>query len=81
MIEVFELKQSDIDDLLRLVSSPSLTITANNAIRVAQLQALLSAAKPLPYRSEADYATVLQRWKDSEERIEELNKELSKANR
>ena len=45
-MSLFELKQEDINDVLTLVSGASLTITANNAARVAQLQAVLRSAKP-----------------------------------
>jgi len=38
----FPLKQADINDLLQLITSPNLTVTANNAARLHQLQALLS---------------------------------------
>jgi len=38
----FALKQADINDLLQLITSPNLTITANNAARLHQLQASLS---------------------------------------
>jgi hypothetical protein len=43
---LYELKQEDISDLHALIVSPSLTITANNALRVAQLQAMLANAQP-----------------------------------
>lgn len=43
---VYEIKQEDIADLLALISAASLTITANNAARVTQLQVMLRAAQP-----------------------------------
>jgi hypothetical protein len=45
-MSLFELKQEDINDLLTLISVQSLTITANNARRVVQLQDALRNAKP-----------------------------------
>lgn len=45
-MSLYELKQADVSDLLELVSSASLTITANNAKRVAQLQLVLAGASP-----------------------------------
>lgn len=45
-MSLFELKQEDINDLLTLISMQSLTITANNARRVVQLQDVLRNAAP-----------------------------------
>jgi outer membrane murein-binding lipoprotein Lpp len=43
---LYDLKQQDINDTLRLIASPSLTITADNAARVAHLQSVLRSAQP-----------------------------------
>lgn len=43
---LYDLKQEDIADVLALISAASLTITANNARRVAQLQGVFANAKP-----------------------------------
>lgn len=45
-MSLYELKQEDINDILTCISSATLTITANNARRVTQLQALLASARP-----------------------------------
>ena len=45
-MSLYDLKQEDIEDLRALISAASLTITANNAARVTQLQALLRNAVP-----------------------------------
>lgn len=45
-MSLYDLKQEDIDDLRALISAASLTITANNAARVTQLQSLLRNAVP-----------------------------------
>jgi hypothetical protein len=41
-VKIIPLNQQDANDLLALITSQALTITANNAARVHQLQALLS---------------------------------------
>jgi hypothetical protein len=41
-VKIIPLNQQDANDLLALITSQALTITANNAGRVHQLQALLS---------------------------------------
>ena len=46
---LYELTQEDVNDLWRLVSGSNLTLTANNAARVAQLQAMLSSLQPTPH--------------------------------
>lgn len=43
---LYDLKQEDIADIHSLICAASLTITANNARRVAQLQVMLASAKP-----------------------------------
>lgn len=43
---LYEMSKADIEDVHALIASPSLTITANNARRVAQLQQLFSNAQP-----------------------------------
>lgn len=45
-VTLFELDQEDIKDLLQLIASPSLTIPANCARRVYELQAKLANLKP-----------------------------------
>lgn len=45
-VTLFELDQEDIKDLLQLIASPSLTIPANYARRVYELQAKLANLKP-----------------------------------
>jgi hypothetical protein len=41
-VKIIPLNQQDANDLLALITSQALTITANNAARVHQLQAMLS---------------------------------------
>lgn len=43
---LYDLKQEDIDDVVLLIRSPTLTIPANNAMRVAHLQQVFGTAKP-----------------------------------
>lgn len=43
---LYQLTEADIHDVLELVSAQSLTITANNARRVAQLQNIFANAQP-----------------------------------
>lgn len=45
-VTLFELDQEDINDLLQLIASPSLTIPANYARRVYELQTKLANLKP-----------------------------------
>lgn len=52
-MSLYNLQPGDIQDLHALIVSPSLTITANNALRVAQLQALLSGLAEVPDASGA----------------------------
>jgi hypothetical protein len=42
-MKYFKLNQKDINDLLGLITSPALSVTANSVPRVHELQALLSA--------------------------------------
>lgn len=44
---LYALKPSDIEDVHELITSHSLTITADNALRVAQLQQLFKSARPI----------------------------------
>lgn len=71
-MKVYQLSEIDVSDLLALITSQSLAINAAQAQRVAQLQVLLSEAKPLEYRSEEDYAAVLERWKRAEAELASL---------
>lgn len=43
---LFDIKQEDINDVLRLIVSDSLTIMASQAPRVTQLQVMLRNARP-----------------------------------
>lgn len=43
---LFELKQEDINDALALIRNTNLTIRGSDALRVAQLQAILASAQP-----------------------------------
>lgn len=45
-MSLFELKQEDFNDIWALIAGSNLTITANNAKRVAELQTLCSTIKP-----------------------------------
>jgi hypothetical protein len=55
---LYDLKQEDIQDLWRLIAGSNLTLTANNAARVAALQALLSTIQPVECVSREEFAHV-----------------------
>ena len=45
-MNLYALQQQDLRDILALIASPSLTINAAQATRVAQLQAMLATLEP-----------------------------------
>lgn len=52
-MELYELDQGVISDLLALISSPTLSIAASQAQRVAELQRILATARPSDALKEA----------------------------
>ncbi len=79
---LFELDQEDIRDVLQLIASPSLTIPANYARRVFELQSKFANMKPsskvdeLTEKLEKEKAygsTMLERWKEVSAELKLMN--------
>lgn len=72
---LYKLDQAVIADCLALISAQTLTIRADQAARVAQLQQTLAEARPVADR-EGDYAELLELWKREGELARELDSKV-----